>query len=286
MNYSLLVELSNGEKIKIYIEKPELIYGATAIVSSSVDSDIIGINPVTKENLRVINLKEEENRFFIPSHIQKDYDYAKKQGLELRQVVAPYFYGKGDEEPRDDKETQERHSVVAVIKHDKEDTYLCEDAKGRNCKSFVMGGIEQGETVEEAALREVYEETGYKNVIIDSVCNFKVVNHFYAGYKGVNRYAYLNIVYGKLLDDEKDKIIDLEQAKHDVIWVKRDNLKDFINIDLNKYALDILLNKESAYELDGIMITNDYNNGKKNIEVRKDIINKYCIQNNLLTKKL
>lgn len=277
MNYSLLVELSNGKKIKVYIEKPELIYGATAIVSNLVDENVFGINPVTNEVLKIFNLNEDENRFFIPSHIQKDYEYAKKHGLALKQVVAPYFYGKGDEEPQKDKKTQERHSVVAVIKNNKEDTYLCEDAKGRNCKSFVMGGIEQGETVKKAALREVYEETGYKNVIIDSVCNFKVVNHFYAGYKGVNRYAYLNIVYGRLIDDEKEEITDLEKVKHDVIWVKRENLKDFINIDLNKYALDILLNKESAYELDGIMITNDYNNGKKNIEVRKDIINKYCI---------
>ena len=276
MNNGILVQLNNGEKIKVFIEKPELIYGATAIISSGVEEGVMGINPVTNEKLDIIDFGEETNRFFIPSHIQKDYEYAKENNMKLKQVVAPYFYGIGEEKPRDDKETQERYSIVAVIKNNLDNTYLCEDAKGRNCKSFVMGGIEKGETIEEASLREIYEETGYKNVKIDNICNFKVVNHFYAGYKGVNRYAYLNIVYGHLIDCEKEEIIDEEKAKHNIIWIEKDKLKEFINIELNKYALDILLYGEKAYEEDGIMITNDDNNGKRNIEVREEIKNKYC----------
>lgn len=275
MTYSVLVDLSNGKKIKVFIEKPELIYGATALVSSEVDSNIVGINPITKETLKIINLNEDKNRFFIPSHIQKDYEYAKQNNLELKQVVAPYFYGEALEEPRNDKETQKRYSIVAVIKNSDDDTYLCEDAKGRDCKSFVMGGIEEGETIEEAALREIYEETGYKNVKIDYICNFKVVNHFYAGYKGVNRYAYLNILYGSLIDNKKDEIVDSEKAKHNVVWIKKEKLEEFINNPLNKYALDILLNGESAYQDDGVMITNDYNDKKNNIKVREDIVSKY-----------
>lgn len=276
MDYSILVNLCNGEKVEVFIERPELLYGATAIVSSKFDNTVVGINPLTLEELKIINLNEEKNRFFIPSHIQKDYEYAKKNNLKFKQVIAPYFYGKGEEEPRKDKETQERHSIVAIIKNSDDDTYLCEDAKERNCKSFVMGGIEKGETVLEASLREIYEETGYKNVKIDTICNFKVVNHFYAGYKGVNRYAYLNIVYGSLINTEKEEITDLEKAKHNVVWIKKEKLKEFINIELNKYALDILLNGECAYEGDGVMITSDNNNGKTNIEVRKNIINEYC----------
>ena len=278
MEYSVTIELSNGTKVDVFIEKPELIYGATAIVSKDIKEDLIGINPVTNEELKIINMNEEKNRFFVPSHIQKDYKYAKKNNLKLKQVIAPYFYGKNEEEPRLDKETQERYSVVAVIKNSNDDTYLCEDAKGRNCKSFVMGGIEKSESALEAALREVYEETGYKNVKIDNICNFKVVNHFYAEYKGVNRYAYLNIVYGHLLDQEKIEITSEEKSKHIVKWVEKKDLENFINIELNKYALDILLNGEKAYEKTGVMITEDYNNGKKSLEVREEIINKYCNQ--------
>lgn len=42
-------------------------------------------------------------------------------------------------------------------------------------------------------------------------------------------------------------------------------------------ALDILLNGEHAYTKNGVMITNDKNNGKKSLEVRKYIIDNYCI---------
>lgn len=274
MNFGVKVKLSNDEIVKVSIDRPELIYGATGIVSSDIDDSLYGINPLTGDKLNIINMKEKQNRFFIPSHNQKDYEYAKENNLKLKQVVAPYFYGEGEESPREDIKTQVRYSVVAVIKNNENDTYLCEDAKGRNCKSFVMGGIEEGETAREAAIREIYEETGYSDVTIDFISNFKVVNHFYAGYKGVNRYAYLNIVFGHLNTDKCDKITKEEDAKHVVKWIEKKDLKDFINIPLNKYALDMLLEGETAYVEDGIMITDDENNGKLSKKVREDVIKK------------
>lgn len=273
MKYYFKVKVNN-EVLDIGINKPELIYGATAIiVNKKIDS--YAINPVTKEKMNVFYRKVKENRFFIPSHNNSDYKYAIKNNLPLKQVVAPYFYGKNEEKPRDDKDTQRRYSVVGIIKHYENDMYLCEDAKGRNCKSFVMGGIENGETPIDACKREAYEETGYSDISIDFVSNFKVVNHFYAGYKGVNRYAYLNFVYGHLNSDNHKEITEEENAKHIVKWIKKEDLKDFININLNKMALDILLNGEKAFTKDGVMMTNDYNNEKSSKEVRENIIKEY-----------
>ena len=273
MKYKMNVTLSNGKLVEVEIEKPELVYGATAlIVGKQVDG--YALNPVTHEKLEIMEQEAENTRLFITANIEKDYIYAKEHHLPIKQVVAPYFYGKGEETPRENKETQRRYSVVGVIKHHQDDQYLCEDAKGRNCKSFVMGGIEENETPEEACIREVYEETGYQDVEIDFVSNFVVVNHFYAGYKGVNRYAYLNFVYGHLTSDTHETITEEENAKHVVKWISKDDLKDFINIDLNKMALDILLHGEHAYTEDGIMMTNDENNEKPSIEVRNHIIQK------------
>lgn len=245
MKYYIKLKTNKDIEIKIGISKPELIYGATAvIVNQKIEGYII--NPLTHEKMELIYRKVKENRFFIPAHNNTDYKFAIKNGKELKQVVAPYFYGQAEEKPRPNIKTQIRHSVVSIIKYSSEDKYLCEDAKGRNCKSFVMGGIENNETPIQAAIRETYEETGYKDLTIDFVSNFKVINHFYAGYKGVNRYAYLNFVYGHLNSDTNEEISNEEKNKHTIKWINKDELKDFINIDLNKMALDFLLNGEKS----------------------------------------
>lgn len=177
--YKMKIKLSNNEFANIDIEKPELIYGATAVVSNELDSSLTVLNPVTNKTMPIININEE---------------------------------------------------------------------------------------------------TGYNDVTITDVSKIKVVNHFYAGYKGVNRNAYLSIVFGKLNTDSHEKIDEKEQAKHQVVWIKKENLKDYVNNELNVYALNILnsIDKKDIYTGDGVMITDDENNSLSNIEVRNRIIDKYC----------
>lgn len=147
-----------------------------------------------------------------------------------------YFLGKGNEKPRADYKTEERHSVVAIIKNDQNE-YLCIDAKNqKNCRSFVMGGIEPGETPEQAALREITEETGYCDIAIDCVSNFIVVNHFFAAYKNVNRYAYIKFVYGHLKSNARCKILAAERAKQKTLWVKKTNLAKFLSVEMCQFA--------------------------------------------------
>ncbi|MBE5821483.1 MAG: NUDIX domain-containing protein [Clostridiales bacterium] len=216
-------------------------------------------------------IKSQENRFFIPAHNEIDWKYANENGIRINQVVAPYFYGKGEESVRDDVETQKRHSVIAVIKHSEEDKYLCLDCKGRTCRSFVLGGIENGETAEEAAIREVKEETGYTDLEITYKSPISLINHFYAGYKGVNRYAKLDIVFGRLRTDKNIGISQNEAKKHIVKWVEKYELNEFISVDNNKYALDILLNGDKPYIKDGIVINSNNLNDMPSEKARKVI---------------
>lgn len=96
MKYKMNVTLSNGELVEVETLKPELVYGATAlIVGEQVDG--YALNPVTHEKLEFMIREGEKARFFIPAHIEKDYIYAKENHLPIKQVVAPYFYGRGEE---------------------------------------------------------------------------------------------------------------------------------------------------------------------------------------------
>ena len=264
------VKIGNNT-IKVNIERPELIYGIEGLFYNGELNEKQAIIEMIDKKISVI--KSKETRFFIPAHNEEDFEYANKNNIEIKQVVAPYFYGEGEEKVREDKPTQKRHSVIAIIKHNVEDKYLCVDCKNRICKSFVLGGIEKGETAEQAAIREVKEETGYTDVQITDKSPFILINHFYAGYKGVNRYATLDIVFGKINSEKNIGLSEEESNKHVVKWINKEDLNKFISVKNNKFALDILLNGEKAFETDGVMINSNELNDMKSEEARERIIN-------------
>lgn len=160
--------------------------------------------------------------------------------IDGKTIKSPHFLGTGSAAPRADFPTQERHSVVVIIKNLETDEYLCVDAKTQDCKSFVMGGVEAGETPEQAALREVQEETGYDDIEIDSVSDFTVTNHFFAAYKNLNRYAYLKFVYGHLRTDRRCEVPQKEKTKQSTLWVPHAELLDFLNVEMCRWAAEEL----------------------------------------------
>ena len=194
------LELTNGETIPATITDKELIYGVTGIAVGTknnytkLDSEIGKVkeifakHPITNEKLPiiVIDSKELENTamMLVPAHIQEHFELAEEFDLRYKQVVAPYFKGEGEQTLNPNFETHFRRSVIVIIKNEKDNTYLCVDSQRRTCKSFVLGGIEGEETPEEAAIREVREETGYLDITITRTSIFQLHNHFFADYKG------------------------------------------------------------------------------------------------------
>ena len=269
MSVSIKLQL-NQEIINIDLERPEFIFGITAVLYNGDTNGIQSIYvPILEERVTII--KSNETRFFIPAHIQEDFIYAKKNNLLIKQVIAPYFKGIGNENVREDVKTQERHSVIVVIKNDKSDEYLCLDCKNRDCKSFVLGGVEEGETVEEAAIREVYEETGYNDIEITYKSPFKLINHFYAEYKEVNRYATMEIIIGRLKSESNTNISEEENKKHIIKWVHEEELLNFLTVNNNIYAVDLLFNGEKAIINEGVMINSSFLDRLDSYEAREKV---------------
>ena len=281
------IELTNGKLIPSILMNEELIYGVTGIaigvkndyikISNNVGKleNVFAKHPLTNENLPIIvldnDILEKNSMMIVPAHIQEHFELAKNFNLPYKQVVAPYFKGTGEESLNPNVETKYRTSVIVVIKNEEDNTYLRVDALKRDCKSFVLGGIEEGETPAEAAVREVREETGYTDITIKRRSIFELHNHFYAAYKGVNRYAVLYVIFGTLNSKKKEKVSDGEFNKQRAIWINKEDLKDFLTVKNNLFVNNYLLDSDCAYEGDGIMINSEKFNGQLRSEIRIEL---------------
>jgi leucyl-tRNA synthetase len=144
----------------------------------------------------------------------------------------------GEDAVKKDMPLVERNAVVCVVKHWSEEKYLCLKWKKVDWKGFVIGGIEAGETPEDASKREISEETGYLHARFIKTLG-KVESQFYQSTKKVNRHAHFTVVCLELSDNERAEVAEREKELHESQWVSRDDVRDFINRDDMRYIWDI-----------------------------------------------
>lgn len=151
----------------------------------------------------------------------------------------PTFVAQGNDAPRPNLTLIERNAITAIVRNPKTGKYLGLKWKKVDWDTFITGGIEEGQTAEDAARAEVYEESGYKNLrLVTELPRFH--SKFYHHPKGENRFAHFSSFLFELEDEERDPISEEEQQKHECVWLSQSELSTFRLPEGHRFLLDYI----------------------------------------------
>jgi leucyl-tRNA synthetase len=302
-------EVRDGKPIQVFTTRPDTLYGVTFLVFAPEHPRVLElvdkkheaavkefINKVvlTEKFTRAAEDKPKEGMFIgahaihpltgeeipiyianfvlpdygtgcvmaVPAHDERDWDFAQKYGLPIKQVVMPR-YG----EPRPDAEF--RKTVAAVVMR-KDGKILALKWKKFPWISIPIGGVDEGETPETAAEREVLEETGYRAKAVKKL-GLESEMHFFADNKNVWRHRLDQPVLLELVDEHKVRVDDEESARHESFWLTPQELMTQMTHEYNLNGLKHLLKNNGAYTGVGYLVNSGKFNGMKTEEAKHAI---------------
>jgi leucyl-tRNA synthetase len=271
-NWSAAEQYINEVKNKTDLQRTDLNKEKTGVVLEGVKA----INPFNNEEVPVFIADYVLNSYgtgavmAVPAHDERDWDFAKKYDLEIRQSIAPLFtVMNGPDTPRPEKKTVRRSTIYAFVKHWSEDKYLCLDWEKFGWHSGIIGGQDSGEDPLTAAQREIREETGYKNIKFIRNIGGEMHNNFFAGHKDENRYATGHCLLFQLIDEEQEDTQAEHTKNHQTVWISGPEMKEWLNLQTFVYSWGILSGGSECFTADGVLINSAEFTDLKSSEARQ-----------------
>ncbi len=189
----------------------------------------------------------------VPAHDERDFEFAKKFGLAIRQVIEPCFVQKTEPGAvRQGLPFVERQAITAIVKHWSEDKYIGLKWKKVDWDTFITGGVEAGQTPEQAAKAEIIEETGYLNPKLVQTFGMEHSRFFHVP-KNENRFAHFHNFFFQLENDARQDLAQGEGEMHDVVWLTQEEMNRFKLPEPHRYLWSVLQNGETFYTGEGIL---------------------------------
>lgn len=206
----------------------------------------------------------------VPAHDERDYEFAKEYNIPIKQSIMPTLYEKnGAGTFRPDKPLTKRTVVSAYLKHWSEDKVLVLDWQDFGWKTFVMGGLEEWETPEEAIKREIREETGYVNIKSVKKAPTDVQTFFYAAHKDVCRKAHEIFFIVELADGEQLKTKEEDTKNHRYERIESHKVEGLINTMWHTALLDYYLHPRANTEKGSLIDSGEFSGLSSDEAIKK-----------------
>ena len=246
--------LKNNDEVQQYVnqasKKKEIERLAAGKEKTGVElKGVKAINPTTGKEIPIWVADFAIATFgtgalFGDAHDERDVAFATKYGIPLKETIEPLFVRTtGLDAVRKDAPFIERNAVMAVVRRRSDGKYLCIHYRPTSTNEFVSGGIEGSENIQEAAVREIREETGYTNVSFVRELGRPAHSKYYSIQHQNNTFAHYTPLLFELVGDEQVEVSTDEKSRHEVKWLTESEVSGFINRDDYRYAWDRLQGK-------------------------------------------
>lgn len=236
---SYVINPVNGEKIPVWVADYVLMgYGTGAIMA-------------------------------VPAHDERDHEFARKFDLPIKPVLSPAFH-------EYDAAAINRPTAI-VVGRDVTTGQYCVldwhkgDRVGRGY-DWPGGGIAEGETTEQAALREFAEETGYTDVTINKVLP-ATITAYYRNAEGLSKRAIKQVVLVDVHSHKQNDELgaeDYEKDAYAVRWLSRAEIEGKQS-DANAAVANFAFN-ETIHIGEGVMINSGEYDNLTSAEAREKIV--------------
>lgn len=208
----------------------------------------------------------------VPAHDERDHDFAKKFDLPIVPVLTPAVELSASYEA----EAPDRPTAIGVGYDPTSGKYCLLDwtrSGRRTGLDWPGGGVDEDETIEEAAVREFAEETGYTDVTATRALP-AAVSVYYQSSQGMVKRAVKHIVLlqvNSLAQNNQIGTEDYEKDAYDVRWYSAEELFSSHMNEANAAIRDIALGK-TIHIGEGVMINSGPYDNKFSDAVREELV--------------
>ncbi|MFZ1075345.1 MAG: class I tRNA ligase family protein [Minisyncoccia bacterium] len=273
-NKDAVREYAKSVALKTEIDRSAEGKEKTGVILEGVSA----INPATKEGIPVYIADYVLASYgtgavmAVPAHDERDFEFAEKFKLPIRQVVVPCESDTLNP-PRPEFTEVKRDTVVVHLRDNSTGKYALLKWHGtlEGITTAIMGGIEAGQTPEDAALAEIREEAALEGVRIVRKLRWITAARYCASHKKENRCAHAHALLAEIDSTAQQGIIPAdEQAKHTLYWVDEKDVEEQLT-PAHQKGMWRLLHKEESLTGHGYLIHSGSFDGRNSESAKWDI---------------